>query len=74
MTLAELKCGESATIKELLMSQQDQTYLGSMGFIVEDTVVSVRCVGQKGPRIYTLGGSDLAIRIETANLIVVEKC
>lgn len=72
MTLKDLKCGETALILELRMNPDDTERLETLGFSPGQTVISVRCVGRSGPRIYNLQGQDLAIGADTAAQIVVK--
>ncbi|SHI67246.1 FeoA family protein [Algibacter luteus] len=71
-TLAHLKRGESAVITDVSSSDIPLKLL-EMGCLPGNTVVLVQVAPFQDPMYLNINGSHLAIRKETASLILIEK-
>jgi ferrous iron transport protein A len=71
-TLADLKRGESAVITDVSSSDIPLKLL-EMGCLPGNKVVLVQVAPFQDPMYLNINGSHLAIRKETASLILIEK-
>ncbi len=65
-TLLDLRAGESGLLEAIDLPEDHATRLMEMGFL-PGTIVTPGCTAPGGcPRVFRVGGSEVAIRCETA--------
>jgi Fe2+ transport system protein FeoA len=65
-SLADLRCGQSAVLDSLHVSEDLGQRLMELGFFPGGTIVATGCAPGGDPRIYRVDGSEIALRKETA--------
>lgn len=71
--LSDLELGESAVIEELALSVSERQFLTRFGFFVGAEVRCSRRAPLGDPIVYSLDGSEIALRAETARRILVSR-
>ncbi len=71
MALSELGPGEWGIIQSLDLDPEVQNQLMHMGFMPEAPVQSLRRAPAGDPTVYSIDGSEVALRRETARHIVI---
>jgi len=69
--LTELKLGQSATIDHLDLPPEFAHRLMQMGFLPGTTVEAAHTAPGGDPRVFRVDGSEVALRVETAEKISV---
>jgi ferrous iron transport protein A len=67
--LADLKCGQDAFLGDLELPDDQRRRLMELGFFPGSRISAAGCAPGGDPRIYRVDGSEVALRVETANLI-----
>ncbi|MBM3736449.1 MAG: ferrous iron transport protein A [Acidobacteria bacterium] len=72
-SLADLRRGEQATIRSLVLPESDSRRLMELGFLPGGAVRAGRSAPGGDPRVFEVDGSEVALRRETAALIEIER-
>lgn len=71
LALSELPVGTAGVVETLDLSDAVEHHLMHMGFVPDARVVVVRRAPAGDPTVYSIDGFEIALRRETARLIVV---
>jgi ferrous iron transport protein A len=71
-SLVDLRCGESAVLQSLDVSEDLGRRLMELGFFPGGDVVAAGCAPGGDPRVYRVDGSEIALRAETARFLIVK--
>ncbi|HUJ22330.1 MAG TPA: FeoA family protein [Bryobacteraceae bacterium] len=70
-TLADLRCGEAATLEGVDLPEEDARRLMEFGFLPGARVTAGLSAPGGDPRVFQVDGSEVALRRETARRINV---
>jgi len=73
LALSNLEQGEAAVIEEVALPESDRRFLVRFGFFVGAEVKCSRRAPLGDPIVYSLDGSEVALRAKTACQIVVSR-
>ena len=71
LTLADLQDGESGVVESLDLPEDVALRLMELGFIPGTTVVAGRAAPGGDPRVYRVDGSEIALRRETTQHLIL---
>jgi ferrous iron transport protein A len=71
--LTELKRGESGIIDRLDVPEEDAQRLMELGFLPGHTVTPARSAPGGDPRVFRVDGSEIALRRETAERMILRE-
>ena len=69
--LTELKEGESAVLERLDLPDQDAQRLMELGFLPGHAITRGHSAPGGDPRVFRVGGSEVALRRETAQRLIL---
>ena len=69
--LAELRFGEQAILEKLELPEDDARRLMELGFLPGQSVTPALAAPGGDPRVFRVDGSEIALRRETAALLLV---
>lgn len=69
--LSDLRIGESATIKQVMLPEEDRRRMNVLGFAVGNEVFASKTVPGGDPTVYEIDGNSVALRREAAMHVVV---
>lgn len=69
--LSDLRIGEAATIKEVMLPEEDRRRMNVLGFAIGNEVFASRTVPGGDPTLYEIDGNNVALRREAAMHVVV---
>jgi ferrous iron transport protein A len=69
--LSELAIGSCATLASFELPEEIQGQLMHLGFVPESRVLALRRAPAGDPTVYSVGGTEVALRRETAQYISV---
>jgi ferrous iron transport protein A len=72
MALSELAAGEWGIIQALDLEPEVQNQLMHMGFMPEAPVMALRRAPAGDPTVYSIDGSEVALRRDTARHIIIK--
>ena len=73
VTLAELRQGEEGVLDRLDVAEDTAGRLMELGFIPGARILAAASAPGGDPRIFRIDGSDIALRAETARLLVLRQ-
>lgn len=73
VALTDLEVGEAGTIDHLSLPSADQQFLMRIGFVPGAEVIFSRRVPMGDPSVYSIDGTEIALRAETGSCIFVER-
>ena len=73
VSLTDLAMGEAGTIDHISLSPGDQQFLMRIGFVPGAQVKFSRRAPLGDPSVYAVDGTEIALRAETANHIMVRR-
>jgi Fe2+ transport system protein FeoA len=71
-TLADLRCGDAATLEGIDLPDEDARRLMEFGFLPGSRVIAGRSAPSGDPRVFRVDGSEVALRLETARRLKVK--
>jgi len=73
MKLAELRQGETAVIDDIDLPDDMAHRLMELGFLPGSTVEAARSAPGGDPRVFRIDGTEIALRRETADHVMVRR-
>jgi ferrous iron transport protein A len=73
VALIDLELGETGTIDHISLPPADQQFLMRVGFVPGVQVRFSRCAPLGDPSVYSVDGTEIALRAETARRIMVKR-
>jgi len=73
VALTDLGVGEAGTIDHIRLPSTDQQFLMRMGFVPGARVRFSRRAPLGDPSVYSVDGTEIALRAEAANCILVQR-
>lgn len=70
-TLAELREGEQAVLEGVQLDDEMAGRLMDLGFLPGSSITAGKCAPGGDPRVFRIDGADIALRRETAALVVL---
>jgi ferrous iron transport protein A len=70
--LGELREGEAGVIERIELPEELATRLMELGFLPGTSVTAARSAPGGDPRVFRVDGSEIALRTETANQLILE--